>query len=87
VKRGRRFWIVLIAWLVLGLPALIGAAWMRSDGLPIPAPPRFEKGITEVIGWGAVMLFVYAAPILLIIDELQFRRSNRAEVRKQNAAN
>ena len=86
MKRERRFWIMLIAWLFLGLPALVGAAWMRSDGLPIPDTPKVEKGIMEVFGWGAIVLFVYATPILLIIDEFQFRRSRRAELGKQNAA-
>ena len=81
MRRERRFWIMLSAWILLGLPVLIGTAWLRSDGLPIPDPPKAEKGFIEVIGWVGIVGLVYLTPIFLFIDEVRYRRARRTQLR------
>ncbi|WP_162888184.1 hypothetical protein [Sphingomonas mesophila] len=85
MRRERRFWIMLVTWLALGLPTLVGTAWFRSHGLPVPDLPKTEKGVAEVIGWFGIILFIYATPIVLVIDELRFRRLRRTGLENHNA--
>ena len=85
MSRSRRFWVVLSAWLLIGLPVLFLTAWFRPDGLPIADPPKTDRGFFEILGWLGIVGLVYLTPLFLVIDELKFRRSRRAQTEKLNA--